>query len=283
MGVFRLKHHRPRLFVILFLLLGSAAFGGITFKLLARDTVLARLRSCPRKDLDRQEQLKAYFNEAGCSGTAMSWQKAERGKLGNVICTIKKKSAEEIVVGAHFDHADLGLGAVDNWSGTALLPSLYESLAAQPTKHTFVFVGFYGEEEGLVGSAEYVRRLDKERLASIDAMVNLDTFAQGPIQIWEGHADLGLEKHAVEVAHAMKQPLQLMHLENVSTDSESFRAKQVPSIEFCQITGPTLRLLHSVDDQVNRINPDDFYNAYHFLAAYLGYLDQVVPSREAQK
>jgi hypothetical protein len=79
----------------------------------------------------------------------------------------------------------------------------------------------------------------------------------------------------------MKLPLQSLKLENVTTDSETFRAKQIPSIEFCAVTQSTWHLLHSQQDQVSQINEDDYYNTYHLLSAYLAYLDQVVPSRTA--
>lgn len=250
----------------------------IRFQLLDRDTVLARLRSCPRSDVARQAQLATYFAEVGCAGPSLTLDAARHSKFANVICTLPGSSPEKIVVGAHFDHAERGSGAVDNWSGASLLPSLYQALAASPRKHTFVFVGFWGEERGLLGSQQYVHKLGKQDLASIDAMVNMDTFAAGPTEFWVGHSDPMLENAAVAVASATKLPIEGLRLENVSTDSETFRGKKIPSIEFCALTQSTRHLLHSPEDQVSQINQDDYYNAYHLLAAYLAYLDQVVPS-----
>jgi Zn-dependent M28 family amino/carboxypeptidase len=37
------------------------------------------------------------------------------------------ESDSEIIVGGHFDFVDHGQGIVDDWSGVALLPSLYEA------------------------------------------------------------------------------------------------------------------------------------------------------------
>ena len=105
------------------------------------------------KNADRQQRLKDYFVQAGCSGPALEIDHPKRSKFGNVICTLNGDSSQQILVGAHFDHVSSGSGAVDNWSGASLLPSLYQSLATGSRKHTFVFVGFFGEEEGLVGSA----------------------------------------------------------------------------------------------------------------------------------
>jgi putative aminopeptidase FrvX len=270
--------------LLLALLYATAGVAAIRFELLDRSTVIARLTSCPKDDLERQAQLASYFGEAGCTGPALTFRRARHTKFANVICTLPGSSPEEIVVGAHFDHAERGSGAVDNWSGASFLPSLYQALAAGPRKHTFIFVGFWGEERGLLGSQQYVHELGKENLASIDAMVNMDTFAAGPTEFWVGHSDPRLENAALVVASAMKLPIQGIRIEHVSTDSETFREKKIPSIEFCAMTQSTMHLLHSVKDQVSQINQDDYYNAYHLLAGYLAYLDQVVPSRvEAAK
>ena len=81
------------------------------------------------------------------------------------------------MVGAHYDSVDAG--AVDNWSGASLLPSLYEALALKPRRHRFVFAAFSGEERGLVGSADFVKTLTPEEKAAIRAYVNLDCLGMG--------------------------------------------------------------------------------------------------------
>ena len=267
----------------LWVLLLAASLGAtetIRFRLVDRSIVLDRLHSCPRKDLQREQQLQEYFTEAGCSGSAMTLDQPKHSKFGNVVCTLQGNSSEEIVVGAHFDHVEAGAGAVDNWSGASLLPSLYQALAAEPRKHTFVFVSFYGEEQGMVGSQQYVRDLGKEGVARIDAMVNMDTLGLGPTEIWVSHADPSLARDAYAIAASMKLPLSNMNAERVgSTDSETFREKRVPSITFHALTQPTLHILHTRDDQLSQIKENDYYESYHFLCAYLSYLDQVVPNR----
>jgi hypothetical protein len=94
---------------------------------------------------------------------------------------------EIILVGAHYDHLGRGgfgsldpdstgkihNGADDNASGAAALVHIARRLAVQPPARTVVFVAFSGEEEGLLGSAYYVRN-PAFPLASIYAMINLD-------------------------------------------------------------------------------------------------------------
>lgn len=255
---------------------------GLRFTYIHREIVLERLHSCPGKDIDRERQLQTYFTQAGCTGGALTLDQPKHSATGNVVCALPGTTEQQIVVGAHFDHAERGAGAVDNWSGASLLPSLYQAVAAEPRKHTFVFVGFYGEEHGLVGSAHYVHEAGKENLARIDAMVNLDTMGLGPTNMWVSHADPNLAKLAVALANAMKLPLSGMNIERVgSTDSESFREKKVPTIAFSSLTQATLPILHTIKDQLSQIKEDDYYDTYKLLAAYLAYLDTGVPERTA--
>ena len=148
--------------VALLLLFGAkTVIAAVRFELLDRNTVLARLRSCPKNDVDRQAQLATYFAEVGCAGPLLTLDSARHSKIANVICSLPSSSPEKIVVGANFDHAE-GARALWQLERTSLLPSLYQALAGSSRKHTFVFVGFWGEERGLLGSQQYVPKLGKE-------------------------------------------------------------------------------------------------------------------------
>jgi putative aminopeptidase FrvX len=268
-----------RLLAVL-LLAATLSAQSLKFDLVRKDVVLARLDSVPAKDIDREHQLQTYFEQAGCKDASLGLEQPKHNRFGNVVCTLAGATPQQIVVGAHFDHVDAGSGAVDNWSGASLLPSLYQALAAEPRKHTFVFVAFYGEEQGMLGSQYHVRELDKDALSRIDAMVNMDTLGLGPTEVWASHADPELVQRAAVVAHAMKLPLTAVNVERVgSTDSESFRDKKVPSITFHSLTQSTLHILHSRQDQLSEIKQDDYFDTYRLLAAYLSYLDESVRAR----
>jgi putative aminopeptidase FrvX len=271
-------------FVALFLCAFASFADTLRFVALRREVIVERLHSCPSRNSDREAQLNTYFTTSGCKGPALALDKPRHSSLGNVVCTLPGSSEQEIVVGAHFDHVHAGMGAIDNWSGASLLPSLYEALASQPHKHTFVFIAFYGEEDGLVGSSHYVHELGKEKLAQIDAMVNMDSLGTGPTEVWVSHADPRLANLALVISRSLKLPLSGMNVERVgSTDSESFREKKVPTICFHALTQATLPLLHSSQDQLSQIKEDDFYASYRLIAAYLAYLDTAVPDRSHAK
>ncbi|HKU72282.1 MAG TPA: M20/M25/M40 family metallo-hydrolase [Pyrinomonadaceae bacterium] len=97
---------------------------------------------------------------------------------------------EYLVIGAHYDHLGRGgvgsgslaprsgeihHGADDNASGTAGMIELARIFSAQKPKlkRTLVFIGFGGEEEGLLGSNYYVNH-PLVPLANTVAMINMD-------------------------------------------------------------------------------------------------------------
>src|SRR5690606_18808508 len=76
------------------------------------------------------------------------------------------------VVGSHFDSVERGPGADDNTSGTAVLLETARVLADSPLPATVQFVFFTGEESGLLGAREYVRRALEEGLNVRGALNN---------------------------------------------------------------------------------------------------------------
>ena len=132
----------------------------LKYKQVNSDTVIQRLKDAPEKDSERATELKKMFAEVGCEANE-EWVKHLHEP--NIICVLPGKSDSVIVVAGHLDHAEEGDGIVDDWSGASMLPTLYQSLSDQPRAHTFVFIGFAGEEQGLVGSEFYTKHLLPER------------------------------------------------------------------------------------------------------------------------
>lgn len=82
------------------------------------------------------------------------------GRTANVIATLKGTVHPEViyVVSSHYDSVARGPGADDDSSGTAALLETARMLAGHPQPATIVFASFTGEEAGLLGSREFVRR-----------------------------------------------------------------------------------------------------------------------------
>ena len=178
------------------------------------------------------------------------------------------------MVGAHFDLEEAGDGVVDNWSGTSLLPSLYQGIAGLPRRHTFRFVAFSGEEKGQVGSKAYVREL-RNTHEQVIAMINMDTLGLDETEVWVNRADSNLVRLMQLTAAAVKLPVSGMNVDEVgTTDSESFREKKIPAITIHSLSSATLPILHSPKDRIGAIHKDEYYRTYQLVLAYLAVLDQ---------
>jgi hypothetical protein len=81
-------------------------------------------------------------------------------RTANVIAKLRGTTHPDVlyVVSSHFDSVERGPGADDNTSGTAALLETARVLATRPQAATIHFAFFTGEESGLLGSREYVRR-----------------------------------------------------------------------------------------------------------------------------
>jgi putative aminopeptidase FrvX len=260
------------------LLLGarcSAQGTSIQYATLPRDVIERHLKLAALDNAERAQNLKTLFQEAGCRDEHLTEQPVKHQRVPNLICVQPGTTQEVIMVGGHMDHVKEGRGVVDDWSGAALLPSLYESLRDQPRKHTFVFVGFTDEEDGLVGSKFYVKQLTPDEAANIRAMVNLECLGLTPSKVWAHHADPKLLSSLVSLANSLPLPLAAVNVENAGDDdADSFRARRVPTITIHSVTTETWPILHSRLDDFSAIHEDDYYDSYRLIAAYLAYLDQ---------
>ena len=117
---------------------------------------------------DRGIRLEEMFKEAGCAGDHLTRGRVNKN-WNNIICTLPGSTEEMIVIGAHYHHVQKGVGAVDNWPGSSLLPSLYQTIAASERHYTYVFVGFAEEEKGCLHS-------DKDQLTAIVEEYCIETY-----------------------------------------------------------------------------------------------------------
>jgi hypothetical protein len=91
----------------------------------------------------------------------LQWFEPRPGvRSANVVATLRGTTDPDLeyVVGAHFDSVEDGPGADDNGSGSTQLLEAARVLARRPQRATIKFVWFTGEEAGLRGSREFVRR-----------------------------------------------------------------------------------------------------------------------------
>jgi Iap family predicted aminopeptidase len=257
------------------LLFCGALHGATTIRLrqLPSDVLLARLQRAKKTNRERHEELVKLFVETGCITTDLKVPHEDP----DVLCVLAGDSDSVIFVGAHFDKVSDGYGVVDNWSGAALLPSLYQSLNVVHRRHTIVFMGFSGEEKGLLGSDYYIHHLPKPDRQKIHAMVAIDSLGVSPTKVWSSRADKELLRHLGEVSLSLKLPASGMNVDYVGdTDSSPFRDAHIPTITFHSLTNETFHILHSPDDTYAAIDQKAYVDSCHLITSYVAYLDEVL-------
>ena len=153
----------------------------------------------------------------------------------NTVGEIKgsEKPDEFVVIGAHLDSWDLGSGTTDNGTGSCVVLECARALGelakqGHRPKRTVRFVLFSGEEQGLYGSKEYVKRHEAEMAKTSAALVH-DT---GTGKVY-GLATHG-QKKAIEALAPELDALKAVGFKGLSegvvfgTDHQSFHRVKVP-------------------------------------------------------
>jgi carboxypeptidase Q len=210
------------------------------------------------------------------------------------------KKDEIVMLGAHLDSWHAGTGATDNAAGSAVVMEAIRILKAIGVKpRRTIRVGLWsGEEEGLLGSAAYVKAhfgshvppTDAKELALPEWLRKNDT----PLDLKPEQAKVSAyfnidngtgkirgiylqENEAVEpIFNAWMQPFGDLGMHTITdrntggTDHESFDAVGIPGFQFIQDPVEYMtRTHHSNQDVYERIQSDDMKQAAVILAAYV--------------
>jgi len=210
------------------------------------------------------------------------------------------KKDEIVMLGAHLDSWHAGTGATDNAAGSAIVMEavrILKAIGVQPRRT--IRVGLWsGEEEGLLGSAAYVKQhfgshvppTDPKELAmpewlrpnntpvnlkpeqaKVSAYFNIDN-GTGKIRGIYLQENEGVEP----IFRAWMQPFGDLGMTTITnrdtggTDHESFDAVGIPGFQFIQDPVEYMtRTHHSNQDVYERIQRDDMMQAAVILAAYV--------------
>jgi hypothetical protein len=170
-------------------------YPGTTGDTLASAYIVSRLRSLKLKPVIKGKKKAGYYHD-------FTYGKDVERTTHNIIAVLpgkdKQLKNEYIVVGSHYDHLGLGgqgsgsrrpdtvavhPGADDNASGDAVVLELAKYLKKVRAKRSIIFAFFGAEEQGLIGSKnflEWMKQGDDKRInlpiniKGIVAMVNLD-------------------------------------------------------------------------------------------------------------
>ncbi|MBQ0166716.1 MAG: M28 family peptidase [Treponema sp.] len=120
------------------------------------------------------------FDQFEAMGLNPQMEEFSKGKMRNVVGEIPSKNGKYVIIGAHYDHIGKSWGKVcngadDNASGTSALIEVARMLSADRgnLKYGVLFIGFDGEEQGLLGSKYNAGQLDKSGYDAV-LMINMD-------------------------------------------------------------------------------------------------------------
>lgn len=208
----------------------------------------------------------------------------------NVVGFLDNKAPHTIVIGAHYDHLGLGHdhnsldanpegkihnGADDNASGTAGVLALARYFAKNNKQepYNFLFIGFSGEELGLIGSKKYCDKPDVD-LKTIHYMLNMDmigrlndstkkllVYGVGTSPVW------------VPLLNATKSSFSIKQDSSGigPSDQTSFYLKDIPVLHF--FTGQHADY-HKPSDDFEKINFKGEMEVLHYIATLI---EQTLP------
>ncbi|MCG9910058.1 MAG: M28 family peptidase [Flavobacteriales bacterium] len=207
------------------------------------------------------------------------------GKGKNVVGFIDNGAAQNVIIGAHYDHLGWGSegslyngepaihnGADDNASGTAALIEIGKYLAKKgPKNNNYILVAFSAEEKGLLGSNDFVKSSLFDP-AKANYMINMDMVgrlendqiavnAVGTSSMW------GNNLNAVKAGN-----LKIKTSESGigPSDHTSFYLKDIPVLHF--FTG-THADYHKPSDDAEKINFEGMNRIGNFIIDLITALD----------
>jgi aminopeptidase YwaD len=152
--------------------------------------------------------------------------KVETKRAVNVIGRASA-GACQTVTGGHFDSVLSSPGGTDNASGTAAVLETARVMAKQGHQRNNCFIAFGAEEDGLLGSAHFVRSLAPDERRQLTAMINLDMVgSQSPWEFIGGDRMVDLAEQAAGELGISGSMGRLPP--NVGSDHQSFEDAGIP-------------------------------------------------------
>ncbi|MGB2868109.1 MAG: M28 family metallopeptidase [Bacteroidota bacterium] len=208
----------------------------------------------------------------------------------NIIARIGKGN-KRIVVGAHYDAVPGSPGANDDGSGVAVTLGLVRSLKDVAWNYSVDFCFFDREEDGLFGSAAYVRQFVDRRTHL--AMINLDIEGTGE-EVYVGPVGGGDDDLLMPLVRRAASQTKFSFKEDPiypDSDHESFAGEKLENISISVVprgdsellsemvrnkwkVAPgrlpkVMRVMHTSDDLSREMTPEALSTSYEFTKAVL--------------
>jgi carboxypeptidase Q len=217
----------------------------------------------PQAVLAREDALRLARTVAGYPGKVRAHFDMPN-KIGgpveqeNVVGEIRgyEKPDEVIILGAHLDSWELGTGALDNGCNATLVIEAARAIKATGLlpRRTIRFVLFSGEEQGTVGSFEYVKA-HRAELDKIRAMITYDS-GIGRVTGYSLGGRRDIEAGVREVLKPLESWGANNHTYDASfgTDNFDFLLEGVPTLVANQEEANYLPNYHAASDTLDKVD-----------------------------
>jgi carboxypeptidase Q len=166
------------------------------------------------------------------------------------------KPDESVILGAHLDSWELGTGALDDGCNAALVIEAARAIKATGLlpRRTIRFVLFSGEEQGTIGSYEYVKS-HRSELDKIRAMISYDS-GIGRVTGYSLGGRRDLEAGVREVLKPLESWDANNHTYDASfgTDNFDFLLEGVPTLVANQEESNYLPNYHAASDTLDKVD-----------------------------
>jgi carboxypeptidase Q len=176
----------------------------------------------------------------------------------NVVGEIRgyEKPDEVVILGAHLDSWELGTGALDNGCNAALVIEAARAIKATGLlpRRTIRFLLFSGEEQGTIGSFEYVKA-HRAELDKIRAMITYDS-GIGRVTGYSLGGRRDIEAGVREVLKPLESWSANNHTYDASfgTDNFDFLLEGVPTLVANQEEANYLPNYHAASDTLDKVD-----------------------------
>jgi Zn-dependent M28 family amino/carboxypeptidase len=152
-------------------------------------------------------------------------------------------------------------GADDNGTGKRRVLQIAHALRGHPNRETLRFILFGGEEQGLLGSRQYVGGLSPAERARVRAVINMDMIGclnRRPASVLlEGSpASAGLIDDLAAMAETYTTLTVETSLAPAASDHVPFINQGIPAVLTIEGADQANSAVHSRDDTLDRVNLD---------------------------
>lgn len=184
---------------------------------------------------------------------------------GTAIGIFRGKTDSSIVIGGHIDSSGKEVpGANDDASGTACAIELARIWSEKPRHYTLVFTAFGGEEQGLVGSRDFVDNYPN--IGNVHLMLQIDMSASDDqliafLEVKDHQAPQWLVEDAFAVERTLGHtglyyPTHFFSINNAiggaGSDHMPFLEKNIPAIDFT--AGVINSAIHTPEDKLKFVD-----------------------------